>query len=335
MCRGRALCFQRLDGAGRPSKDRCALARAFIAKSVWNLQSTRALIDRLMVDTCLRRLCGWQRRSEIPSESTFSRAFAEFAQSRVAERMHEAVISESLGEQLIGHVSRDSTAIEAREKAKPKKAEAGAKRARKGKERHAGRSLLEQQAHEMGLDEMLDALPKHCDRGTRTNAKGFATTWQGYKLHMDTADCDVPLSAILTSASMHDSQAAIPLAMISAGRVTSCYDLMDAAYDAREIREFSKRLGHVPIIDVNPRRNTVLKADLERERRAAKSIGHDSPERVRFRIRSSAERSNGRLKDEFGGRHVTVRGHAKVACHLMFGVLVLAVDQLMRLASPP
>jgi len=43
------------------------------------------------------------------------------------------------------------------------------------------------------------------------------------------------------------------------------------------------------------------------------------------------ERVNGRLKDEFGGRHVRVRGHAKVLCHLMFGVVALTVDQLMRL----
>ena len=40
---------------------------------------------------------------------------------------------------------------------------------------------------------------------------------------------------------------------------------------------------------------------------------------------------NTRLKDEFGGRNVRVRGHAKVLCHLMFGILALTVDQLMRL----
>ena len=42
---------------------------------------------------------------------------------------------------------------------------------------------------------------------------------------------------------------------------------------------------------------------------------------------------NARLKDEFGGRYVRVRGHAKVYCHLMFGVLALAVDQLMQLVT--
>ena len=29
-------------------------------------------------------------------------------------------------------------------------------------------------------------------------------------------------------------------------------------------------------------------------------------------------------------RSVRVRGHAKVLCHLMFGIVALTVDQLMR-----
>ena len=45
------------------------------------------------------------------------------------------------------------------------------------------------------------------------------------------------------------------------------------------------------------------------------------------------ERVNGRLKDEFGGRHVRVRGAAKVMCHCMFGVLALTADQLVRLVT--
>ena len=44
------------------------------------------------------------------------------------------------------------------------------------------------------------------------------------------------------------------------------------------------------------------------------------------------ERVNGRLKDEFGARQVRVRG-GKVLCHLMFGVLALTVDQLLRLVN--
>lgn len=56
---------------------------------------------------------------------------------------------------------------------------------------------------------------------------------------------------------------------------------------------------------------------------------------MRYRERTTAERANTRLKDEFGGNHVWVRGATKVMSHLMFGVLVLSVDQFMRLLHKP
>ncbi len=177
---------------------------------------------------------------------------------------------------------------------------------------------------------MLADLPTACDTGVKRNAKGHQESWQGYKLHIDAIDGGLPVSCLLTSASLHDSQAAIPLARLTAGRVESLYDLMDSAYDAEEIRACSRELGHVPLIDSNPRRDALKKAELQREALAQRSIGQVTPQAVRYRERSTVERVNGRLKDEFGGRHVRVRGHAKVLCHLMFGVLALTVDQLMR-----
>ncbi len=175
---------------------------------------------------------------------------------------------------------------------------------------------------------------KVCDRGTKKNARGLRETWRGYKLHIDTADCGVPLSAILTSASLHDSQVAIPLATMTAARVANLYDLIDSAYDAHEIHTVSERLGHVPIIATNPRRDKALKDDLNREARAQRAAGYPNAQTVRYRIRSVVERTNARLKDEFGARHVRVRGPTKVACHLMFGLLALTADQIIRLAAP-
>ena len=58
-----------------------------------------------------------------------------------------------------------------------------------------------------------------------------------------------------------------------------------------------------------------------------------SPFLVAISKRTAGERVNGRLKDEFGGRHVRVRGASKVMCHCMFGVLALTADQLVRLVT--
>ncbi len=77
---------------GRPLQDRAALARAFLAKAVYNIGTTRALIDRVCSDPQLRCLCGWKRQVQVPSEATFSRAFAEFAMTSLPDRMHRALI---------------------------------------------------------------------------------------------------------------------------------------------------------------------------------------------------------------------------------------------------
>jgi len=321
---------------GRPPADRHALARAFVAKAVFNIPTTLALIGRLAADAALRRLCGWESRSAVPSESTFSRAFAEFAESSLPARVHEALIETTHKDRLVGHISRDATAIEAREKpaktpetpaaaprkrGRPKKGEAAAPKEPRRLERQAG----------MTLHEMLADLPTACTIGTKRNAKGHTTSWIGYKLHIDTGDGDIPISCLLTSASLHDSQAAIPLATITASRVTNLYDLMDSAYDAPEIWEKSRTLGHVPIIDANPRRGG--KTEAAAEAQARRTAGYEPAEEIRYNERSSAERVNGSLKDNYAGRTIRVRGHAKVFCHLMFGILALTAEQLMRLVA--
>lgn len=315
-------------GVGRPPKDRAPMARAFIAKAIYGHATTRQLLDQLQSDVYLRRICGWEQARDVPEEWSFSRAFAEFSAQGLPTRVHEALIIEFQSERLVGHISRDSTAIDAREKASKRPKEPAIKkskhkrgRPKKGEQREAvvvEPTRLEKQKG-MNLSEMLDSLPKECDVGAKKNAKGYLICWKGYKLHIDTADGQIPISCVLTSASVHDSQVALPLAEMTKQRVTNLYDLMDAAYDSEIIREHSKQLGHVPLIDYN--------------RRSPKDERQFAPhEAQRYKERSTAERVNARLKDEFGGLYVRVRGHKKVMAHLMFGIVALTVDQLMRFA---
>ena len=325
---------------GRPPSERAILARAFVAKAVFNFPTTSLLIEMLSADKTLRRLCGWQRAGEVPSESTFSRAFAAFAASALPSRLHEALIKETHADRLVGHISRDSTAIEAREKpAKPDrpapveqpKRKRG--RPRKGDIRPAEPPRRIERQLGMSLTAMLADLPRRCDIGAKRNAKGYQETWVGYKLHIDTADGEIPITCVLTAASVHDSQVAIPLATMTATRVTNLYDLMDSAYHVPEIAHHSRTLGHVPIIDINPRRTPGLKQELAQEAKRQRLVGHRMAEDVRYGERSTAERVNGGLKDNHGGRNVRVRGPEKVMCHLMFGVLSFTVLQLLRLVS--
>jgi hypothetical protein len=88
------FCSSRYAGTGCPPHERAWLANAFLAKPVLGLEKTRALHERFTIDRSLRRICGFPMYKKLPSESTFSRAFEEFARMGVAERAHEALIKE-------------------------------------------------------------------------------------------------------------------------------------------------------------------------------------------------------------------------------------------------
>jgi hypothetical protein len=261
-----------------------------------------------------------------------------------------------LEDTLIGHISRDATAIEAREK--PKKTDKSVAAADLIAEPTVVATLVD--ASGVAGTASQDAVPSSVepikteeapqskpDRKKSTSAppppKRIEVQLQqtlpspqcvplmrrktGRKINISlalssrriqgtfTPPPTVAVSALLSSASMHDSQAAIPLALITANRVTNCCDLMDAAYCSTALRAHSRSLGHVPLIDHNPRRG--------------EKIEFAPHEAERYKERSQAERTNARLKDEFGAKEIWVRGHEQVKSHLMFGLLALTADQLM------
>jgi hypothetical protein len=332
---------------GRPSKDRAALVVAFLAKSIYRIETTRKLIERLKSDRQLLLLCGWKTFHQVPHESTFSRAFADFAASQLPQRLHEAVIRDTHRDRLIGHISRHSTAIAARERfdENPMKKLPRRKRGRPGKgERPLPPKRLARQRRQTRAA-MLSELPAGCNRGAKMATNGHLHYGRGYKLHLDIADGQIPVSCLLTSASLQASQAAIPLATMTAQRVVSLYDLMDSAYDAGEIHAHSHSPGHVPLIAPHPgtvpirhrtERNSLRGGDRRKTlpgRRARKRLPFDPAQERRFELRTMSERVNARLKDEFGASRIRVRGPQKVMAHRMFGVLALTVDQLLRLAG--
>lgn len=309
---------------GRKLLHRESMARSFVAKAVNGYRCTRSLIEALKTTPNLCRICGFMRASDIPDESTFSRAFKEFSDSGLGERVHEAMVERFLKPELVGHANRDATAIKGREKpAKkpPKDKPAPKKRGRpaNGECREPKEQTRLEKQRNQSVEEALRELPFLCDRGTKKNSQGFKETWIGYKLHADVNDCGLVISVVLTAASVHDSQVAIPLMKMSSGRVDYLYDVMDAAYDAGPIYETSRSLGHVPIIDKNSRgRETIPMAP------------HEA---ARYNERTAVERFNSRIKEEFGANNVMVRGAKKVMMHLMFGVVALFADQLLKLAT--
>lgn len=252
---------------GRPPRDRAALATAFFAKSILNLPTTRQLIGRLRADAPLRRLCGWDHIRALPHESKFSRAFALFAASELPQQLHVALIAATQAHRLVGHIARDATAIEVREHVaeallehKRQRRRRKQKRPRRARATERG-TRIERQRHQQ-LDTMLAGLTRVCDIGAKKNSRGHDNYWRGYKLHLDVADGQIPISALLTSASVHDSQAAIPLMTMTTERVQYLYELMDTAYDADPLHAHSRQLNHMPIIAVHSRRGTKKRSQM-------------------------------------------------------------------------
>ncbi len=335
-------------GPGRPPEDRRALARAFVAKVVLGVPTTSALIERLAVDRSLRRILGWERRAQVPSEATFSRAFAEFAQGELPDKIHAALIERALGGRIIGAIARDATEIEAREKPVEMKANDGKdnppapdhpppprKRGRPRKDEPRPKpepTRLERQVTQ-NLGQMLADLPTACDVGCKKNSKGYKETWTGYKLHIDVACGQIPVSCVLTSASVHDSQVAIPLMTMTSARVSYLYDLMD--FSLRRRRDPRPEPGARPRPHCRPQlsRRPPRQGRMGPRGRAPQAHPHARLRRPDLRFPHHGRTRQRPVERRVRRRFLRVRGALKVKCHLMFGIVALAVDQIIRVVD--
>ena len=323
-------------------KDREEIARAFIAKSVYNFQTTRDLIDRLHCDRVLRIVCGWRYKNDIPSESKFSRVFKELSEMQIAQKAHEQFVKEYLSDKTFFYNAIDSTKIPLRQKPvkikkeKPKLKKRG--RPKKGEIREPIRpTILEQQQEMQSVEEKLTLVSTDCGVGIKQNSKGNREIWIGAKLHISAVDGDIPITAFYSGANVHDSSVALPLMQETSKRVNYLYDLQDAGYDADIIREFSTTLGHRPIIDTNPKNSKELKAKIElieHENKTFKYLNwHLNCDEQHYKQRSMVERVNKYLKDDFGCDKIYYQGATKVATVLAFGILSIYIHKSLQLVT--
>ena len=116
---------------------------------------------------------------------------------------------------------------------------------------------------------MRAGVPTQCDVGVKRNSKGFKETWIGYKLHLDTASNGVPVAAILTAASTHDSQ--VMTRSPGPANSASCSSTTSHGFrvcDAQPIIGDCLAAGRVPVIDRSTRRDTAPGRNRRRARKA-------------------------------------------------------------------
>jgi hypothetical protein len=266
----------------------------------------------------------------VPSAATFSRRFATFADTAVMDQALNTVVKRHLEGRIIGHIMRDSTSIDAREKPLNKKRDIQLPkdpprrrgRPRKGEPKATKKmKRLAKQARQKA-SVSLSQLNMKCAWGCKKNSQGNVSFWKGYKLHLDVTDMGIPVTAVVTGANVHDSQLAIPMEKLTERKIHHLYSLMDSAYDAQDIRSYIEGKGRVAIIDGNKRRKEGVRP-------------FDPAEKERFKIRSTVERANSHLKDWLIGGKVYVRGIRKVRFHLMSGVVCLAAVKILQYLVVP
>lgn len=307
--------YSKWQGNGRPRNSRISIAKAFLYKAVFNIPTTKELVRQLRSTPRARRLCGWSKVSKIPSEAGFCNANREFAERGLTKKWFENLVVENHGDVHVDAISYDSAPISVRSKA------ANAKKSKVEIEPDQPippNDRLERQLVQ-DAETSLAELPVECEWGQKIDPQGKKKQWRGGKCHIAVTPDGFPVAFKYTSASLHDSQVMIPLAKQAMSRVGHYFDLADAAYDAEAIRTASIELGAVPIIDRN-------------QRNSGKDPEPMSPTAAMvYKLRTSVERFFSHLLDSHGGRTVRVRTPAKVAQHLMYGILVIAIEQLMRM----
>ncbi len=184
-------------------------------------------------------------------------------------------------------------------------------------------------------EEMLSLVSHDCGVGMKKNSKGYKEVWIGGKLHIGVVDGDIPISAIYSGANTHDSSVALPLMKEISEKVTYLYDLQDAAYDADIIRDYSTRLNHKPLIDINPKNSQALKEKTELIKDEKKKFKYlnirQSSYTHHYNQRSMVERVNKYLKDDFGCNTIYYQEATKVASVLSFGILSICIHQSLKL----
>ncbi len=240
--------------------------------------------------------------TEVPSEATMSRLSRQVEKIVDPASMQARVVGlyQQATARIVGHLSIDSTIIEAREKpikgrrASRHEQSEPKKRGRKRKGSPEEAEYLAEKAREEEMrarylaqtpEEWLSTLENRCSLTAKVSSKGKRRWYIGYKAHLACDDLGVPLAHAVTGACVHDSNVAIPLMKMVGATFVFLYVLMDKGYSSTEIERFATSMGAVAIID-RPARNGV-------------AVPMDPATAQRYKARTTVERTNSELKDGY------------------------------------
>ena len=202
---------------------------ALIAKQILRISTTSELVRQLKENPVLRYNCGFEVLSKVPSEATFSRFVDKLSESDALLKLFTDLVvqAKELGIVDGSHISIDSTKVDAFEASKPKK------------------------------DIVDDGTNPNW--GMKRDTHGNNIRWFGWKLHiLSDSHSELPLSVMVTSASVHDGTIAVTLieAFLKQYRraFSPSYYAMDSGYDYKSVYDaIINQFEAIPIIAYNQR----------------------------------------------------------------------------------
>ncbi|ENQ3081246.1 transposase, partial [Bacillus cereus] len=251
-----------------------AMIYALVARIVERIPTIKDLVKRLRHDFMFHLECGFLFSDRIPSEASFSRFTQKLSESNVLETVQETLLLQAIQENFITDdvVAIDATHFESRDQATPQEKKPKPepkKRGRKPKaeqeafqkekeaqenQKNTYEKTIKDQLH-VSLKTLRTEIPLRPNWGIKKNSEGKNTFWFGFKAHLAVGSkSQYILQSIMSSASLHDGKAAIPLLKSIQERFSSLtirYGVLDAGYDYEPIYTQLHRMKAKAIIAYN------------------------------------------------------------------------------------
>lgn len=240
----------------------------------------------------IREITGLKKVPSSPVISKKTKYLIEFIDF---DKMFEKLTCEFFANRIVGHLSIDSTIVDAREKpinnitiAKKKKGRKvhGSKEEKEFIKSKKEKGKLDYECKYGNYRRYVNKLNKKCSKTGKKNSKGNMEWHIGYKIHLAVDDYGIPVSSIITGANVNDVKPAIPLMRMANERCRFLYTLMDGGYSSKAIIEVAERLGSVAIIDFHADRN-------------GNKIEMEKYQKERYKKRTTVERTNSEIKECF------------------------------------
>jgi transposase len=289
--------YHKEDGPGRPPRKPMGIFKALIVKRLQQTPSERELCRRLWKDENLRELCDIEAEQNPYHPSQLSR-FKKRVGARRLQRIMNKLLKELLRRGVINGetVVLDATFVKAYSRRDPHENSRG----KSDPEARVGR-----------------------------NGKTFEL---GYKLHVAVdAKSELPIAIIVASANDNEKKHAPALlekaSKATEGRVKLL--VADSQYSSRNLRDQASSQGVRAVIPFPTNQQRGQKG-LLRVDKYFRTHGPIYEKRV-YRLRSSIERVNSRLKDQLSLERHRVRGLGRITVHALLCMIAMLLTAVIAL----